>query len=76
MPLWVALVGSAILFGVLHAMTPSYAVLATGMGIYLGLVFVFTDNLLSAVVAHALYDFVALVWITRGPPSSDDKETG
>ena len=48
-------------------MTPSYAVFATLMGAYMGLVFHWTDNLLPVIIAHALYDFVALVWILRGP---------
>jgi membrane protease YdiL (CAAX protease family) len=76
MPFWVAVVASAVMFGVLHAMTLSYAVLATLMGVYLGLVFHYSDNLLSAVVAHALYDFVALVWLTRGPGSDTPSTNG
>ena len=65
-----AVVLVALLFGLLHAVTPSYAVLAALMGVYLGLVFHFTGNLLSVVVAHAVYDFLALVYVTRGPGSA------
>jgi membrane protease YdiL (CAAX protease family) len=67
MPLWAAIVTSAALFGLLHAVTPTYALLATLIGAYLGVVFHYSENLLSVVVAHALYDFVALLWVTRGP---------
>jgi membrane protease YdiL (CAAX protease family) len=72
---------SALLFGLLHAVTPSYAALAAVMGAYLGLVFHYTDNLLTVIVAHAAYDLVALVWLTRGPGSEapedeEDEEEG
>jgi membrane protease YdiL (CAAX protease family) len=67
---------SACLFGLLHAVTPSYAVLAAVMGAYLGLVFYLSGNLLAVIVAHALYDFVALLWLTHGPagPSSAEEQ--
>jgi membrane protease YdiL (CAAX protease family) len=77
MGVWAGVALAAVLFGLLHAVTPSYAVLAAVMGVYLGLVFHFTDNLLAAVVAHAVYDFVALIWVTRGPgtePQTTDSE--
>jgi uncharacterized protein len=82
MGLWAGVALAAVLFGLLHAVTPSYAVLAAIMGAYLGLVFHFTDNLLAAIVAHAVYDFVALIWVTRGPetdiqtaePNEDSEE--
>lgn len=71
---------SAILFGLLHAVTPTYAVLAAVIGAYLGLVFHFSENLLTVVVAHAVYDLVALAWVTRGPGSEtadeEDEEEG
>jgi membrane protease YdiL (CAAX protease family) len=56
-------------FGLLHAITPTYAILATVMGAYLGVVWIASGNLLAPIVAHALYDFVALVWLLRGPGS-------
>lgn len=61
------LIGSNILFGLVHAVTPLYAVLATLVGIYLGL---FLDyggerNLLTPVIIHGLYDFLAFIVIMR-----------
>jgi len=53
------------LFGLLHPITPTYVVIAGAMGAYLGLAFVATGNLLVVVVAHAVYDFVALVILLR-----------
>ncbi len=61
----------SILFGVCHWLTPTYAVLATVAGIYFGLLFLLTGNLLAPLVAHALYDFLALVYLTRWPASND-----
>jgi len=60
---------SALGFGLLHAITLSYGFLAALLGAYLSFVWIETDNLLSAIVAHALYDFVALFWLLRGPGS-------
>jgi membrane protease YdiL (CAAX protease family) len=58
---------ASVLFGLLHAVTPAYTVLATLMGAYLGVVFWWTNNLLVVVLMHALYDFLALVYLLHGP---------
>jgi membrane protease YdiL (CAAX protease family) len=75
---WIGLTGgivvAAVLFGLMHFITPTYAVLATGLGVYLGWLTMATDNLLPATVAHALYDFVALVWLTLSLPKDEDRE--
>ena len=63
---WIALVGVAILFGLLHAVNVAYAVLAALMGLYLGWLWMATGNLAVPIVAHAVYDFLALVYILRG----------
>jgi predicted enzyme related to lactoylglutathione lyase/membrane protease YdiL (CAAX protease family) len=60
LPVWAAVGIAALLFGVAHWLTMSYAVLAGLIGGYLGVVFLVTDNLLVPAVAHALYDVVAL----------------
>jgi hypothetical protein len=59
------LVLASILFGLVHTITVSYAVLATVFGLYLGLLWLWTDNLLVAIAAHAIYDFVALAYLVR-----------
>jgi membrane protease YdiL (CAAX protease family) len=63
---WIALVAVAILFGLLHAVNVAYAVLAALMGLYLGWLWLRTGNLAVPIVAHAVYDFLALVYILRG----------
>lgn len=59
------LVASAI-FGLVHWITPFYALFAALLGLYLGLLFIVTESLLAAAVAHAVYDFVALALYLRG----------
>ena len=64
-PLWLAVGGASLLFGVGHWLSASYAVLAAGIGAYLGVVFLLTGNLLAPIVAHAGYDVVALLVLAR-----------
>jgi len=56
---WWGLGWSNVAFGLVHCVTLTYAVLAGGVGLYLGWVFDKSDNLLSPVIAHALYDYLA-----------------
>lgn len=58
---WVALVVASVIFGAMHSITRTYSVVATGLGLWLGGVYLWTGNLLVAMIAHALYDFIALV---------------
>ncbi len=67
-----ALAVASALFGLAHPITPAYAVLAAVMGAYLGWLWLATGNLLVPTVAHAAYDFVALVYlIHRERPALD-----
>ena len=52
-------VASAI-FGLFHPVSVAYIVMAGAIGAYLGLVWLATGNLLTVMVAHAVYDFVTL----------------
>lgn len=56
---------AAIIFGGLHAVTRAYAVLATIMGAYLGILFWYTDSVLAAMFAHGTYDCLAFFWLMR-----------
>lgn len=66
------LVFSNIIFGMVHAVTPLYAVLATLVGIYLGLSLDYGGerNLLTPVIIHGLYDFLAFIVIMRAYKAS------
>jgi membrane protease YdiL (CAAX protease family) len=56
-----------LLFGLLHAVTPTYAVFAFGIGCYfsISLMFVPNANLVSLMLAHAIYDFVCFDFMCR-----------
>jgi membrane protease YdiL (CAAX protease family) len=60
---------ASLLFGMLHPITPGYIALATVLGAYLGALWAYNGNLLTVMVTHALYDFVALVILLRDEPS-------
>ena len=62
---WPGLAVASLLFGLLHPITPTYVAIAALLGAYLGAVWLATGNLLTVIVAHALYDFVALVICPR-----------
>ncbi|MFM8342672.1 MAG: lysostaphin resistance A-like protein [Methylomonas sp.] len=59
------LIVSGLVFALAHAVTPLYALLALFMSLYLGMSLDYGDqrNLLTPMVIHALYDFVAFLAI-------------
>ncbi|WP_374090656.1 lysostaphin resistance A-like protein [Methylomicrobium lacus] len=62
-----ALLGCNILFGLAHAVTPLYTLLAFLIGLYLSGAMDYggTRNLLTPVLIHALYDFWAFAALVR-----------
>jgi membrane protease YdiL (CAAX protease family) len=74
---WPAIVIASVLFGLMHAITATYVVLATLLGVYLGWVYLACDhNLLAVTIPHAVYDFVALLYLLRGPGTAPGPNTG
>lgn len=71
------LIISSIVFGLVHAVTPLYALLATLIGIYLGLSLDYggTRNLLIPIIIHALYDFFAFVVLMRAYRKTDSSQS-
>ena len=63
MPMWMAILFSAAIFGAMHYLTMTYAILATLMGCYLGILFYATDQIWVPIISHAAYDFVALCYM-------------
>jgi membrane protease YdiL (CAAX protease family) len=59
------LAAAAVLFGLAHRITNLYAVLAGLIGLYLGCLWLWTGNLLVPIAVHALYDFLALVYLVK-----------
>jgi membrane protease YdiL (CAAX protease family) len=64
---WAALLLASLIFALLHAITPTYVVLAFGLGLYLGWVWLANGNLQVVIIAHSLYDFCVLIYLLRGP---------
>jgi membrane protease YdiL (CAAX protease family) len=63
---WGGLAVAAVLFGLAHLITPTYALLAGGIGLYLGWTWVWAGgNLLVPIIAHGGYDFLVLVYLVR-----------
>ena len=62
---------AASVFGLLHPVSLAYVAIAAGLGAYLGAAWLASGNLLSVIVAHALYDFVALVVLLRDRDAGD-----
>lgn len=65
---WIAgLILTNILFGLCHAITPLYTVLAALLGVYLSMTFWLIDppNLVIPICCHSLYDLIAFVVVRR-----------
>lgn len=58
------LLGS-LLFGLAHPITRMYVLVAGLFGLCLGGLWMWTGNLLAPILTHALYDFLALVYLLR-----------
>ena len=65
MPVVFAILLSNIIFGLLHMRTVLYAVIAGLIGVYFGILFAATQNLLVPIISHGLYDAVALEYTRR-----------
>jgi membrane protease YdiL (CAAX protease family) len=61
------LVVSNVIFGLLHMLTPTYAVLAALMGVYFGVLLDATHppNVITPMLAHGLYDYLAFLLLRR-----------
>ncbi len=62
---WIALAVVSAVFGVVHMVSIGYAIFAGLLGFYLGTLLLLTGNLFVAVAVHALFDFVAILLVSR-----------
>lgn len=62
---FVGLFIASLVFGALHAASRLYFLLATLIGVYLGWLLLRLDDLTVPIVAHGLYDFAALIYLTK-----------
>ena len=62
-----AFIATNVAFGLMHAVTPSYVIVAAGVGMYLSWLSygIGEPNVLRAVIAHGVYDWIAFVLIIR-----------
>jgi len=69
--IWVAIFITSLIFGLAHAVTPTYFLLSFIVSLYFGWLFVHTENLVVPIAIHALYDFAVLMYIrySRRPPA-------
>ena len=56
----VAVAAGALAFGACHAVSKPYLVLTTIIGVFFGILYVLTGNLVAPIVCHAAYDVVAM----------------
>lgn len=70
----VGLLISSLLFGLAHAVTTTYVILAAAAGMLFGLQWHYTGNLLAPIITHAVYDYLAFVKIARDYRSSASDE--
>lgn len=61
----VGLILSSLLFGLVHAISFAYVLFATALGLALGMLYLWSGNLVVPIVAHGVYDVVALFYLVR-----------
>jgi membrane protease YdiL (CAAX protease family) len=61
----IGLVITSLLFGLAHALSKLYFVFAVAVGAFLGWMTLKYNDLVAPMVAHAVYDFLALVYLSR-----------
>jgi membrane protease YdiL (CAAX protease family) len=78
------IVTSNIVFGAVHWITPAYALSAGLIGVYLGWLQNYSENLLAPMITHGFYDFLAFLVVAHdarremgaGAVSFDDATDG
>jgi membrane protease YdiL (CAAX protease family) len=63
--IWAGILIASLIFGLAHYLSTNYFIYAFITGIYLGVIYNTTGNLYIVMAIHALYDFVALIYLVR-----------
>jgi membrane protease YdiL (CAAX protease family) len=66
----IGLILASFVFGLFHAVSRTYFLWATLIGSYFGALAMYFGDLVAPVIAHALYDFTALMYLARLPSRS------
>ena len=67
---------TSLLFGLAHYLSKEYAIYAFVTGIYLGVIFHLTGNLYILMTIHAVYDLIALGYLSKrhkGTPAQENQ---
>ena len=56
---------TSIVFGFLHYLSTAYAVYAFLTSMYLGIIYLITGNVFIVMAIHAVYDFIALMYLVK-----------
>ena len=62
---WSGILIASAIFGFAHYLSPIYAIYAGLTGLYLGAIYQISGNLYVVMTIHAVYDFIALVYVVR-----------
>ena len=62
-----SVLAASVLFGLVHYVSFTYFLVATGLGLILGAAYVFSESLALVMVWHAVYDMIALFCLLRFP---------
>jgi uncharacterized protein len=62
---WPGILIASVIFGLAHYLSPTYAIYAGLTGLYLGVIYHVSGNLYLVMIIHALYDFIALVYLVK-----------
>jgi hypothetical protein len=65
---WSAILIASLIFAGVHFVSWAYGFLSWIAGLYLGTIFWLTDDLMVSILAHAVYDFVAMSYLMRTRP--------
>ncbi|MBU2954207.1 CPBP family intramembrane glutamic endopeptidase [Marinobacter sp. F3R08] len=62
-----AVAAASVLFGLVHYVSFTYFLVATGLGLILGVVYLVSESLVLVMIWHAVYDLIALFCLLRFP---------
>jgi hypothetical protein len=68
----IGLVITSLLFGLAHALSKLYFLFAVVVGVFLGWMTLRYNDFVAPMVAHGLYDFLALTYLSRRKPQKPD----
>lgn len=71
----VALIGASLVFGLMHFLNFTYFALISVLGVILGLIYWYFGPL-AAIACHAMYDFLAILYLQKTSSKDDQSPTG